>query len=982
ANVFGDSNSDGLIDAGEAPLPEKTIYWDYNNNGVLDPPSSSNPGSGTINMLVPDLSTQWSDLLVAGMSGTLEDVNLKLNISMSFDADLRAFLIHPDGTRVELFTEVGGSRDNFSETLFDDQADRSIVQGVPPFTGSFRPEGSLTALNGKSPNGVWRLELTDIAASFQATLKNWELALRSSEKTGVTSRFGSHYFDLQGGAQSIRVMPPSGWIFTQPSDGARSATPIGLPLFGQSYGMKAPPTLSIDQANVVGVEGVSLTNSGTWSDLDTQSVNVTLDASIGAIIKNANGTWSWSFMSTDQQPTTQVTVTANDGTGSSASVQFHFVVNNSPPTISRSAASINGNVLTTVFNTGAFSDVPSDTVSLAASLGSIEQNANGTWSWSFVPPSRYVNHIVTITASDEDGGTSTTSFTFDALVAITRYQAYYRGSDYQTLGGVNAAIDSSKSFLRASTGNQNAGPSIIINYSLGINGVVLDIAGLPSANLSVSDFIFRASPTGTGGVVTPSSWLAAPTPLSIDVISGSLISPARVLIQWENNAIQNRWLQIIVKANGNTGLVDREVYYLGHALAEADFSTPYRVTAADLSLIQSAISNNIVAISNLRDFNKDRRVSSADLSLVQSRISNTILLNNITVPPKNSLAEGESFDVCLPYPAPQPNDIGSRMHGSQPDTVDESKAWRPTAGPHSTTTPQHDDYVIDDSLRFDEEGLAYFHDDAVMESEPDLFKVDGSNSMDQASNARDSKVGDGLPTKMDEPSPLEVPAYHSNPSYTKKIYLDFDGEMVSGTTWNNRNYTGSYNTGSVINAPAFSLDADRTTFSSAEMSAIFDTFVRIAEDFAPFQVDVTTEYPGASLFTAGGQAIRVMISTDTDATTGSQWYPNAGGVAYINSWNWTNGSPVWVFANRLGGSSKNFGEAGSHEVGHSFGLSHDGRISPTEEYYGGHGSGATGWAPIMGVGYSRSLTQWSKGEYASANNSEDDLLQISNAIAY
>lgn len=31
-------------------------------------------------------------------------------------------------------------------------------------------------------------------------------------------------------------------------------------------------------------------------------------------------------------------------------------------------------------------------------------------------------------------------------------------------------------------------------------------------------------------------------------------------------------------------------------------------------------------------------------------------------------------------------------------------------------------------------------------------------------------------------------------------------------------------------------------------------------------------------------------------------------------------------------------------------------------------SGANGWAPIMGVGYYQELTQWSKGEYAGANN--------------
>jgi PKD repeat protein len=63
-------------------------------------------------------------------------------------------------------------------------------------------------------------------------------------------------------------------------------------------------------------------------------------------------------------------------------------------------------------------------------------------------------------------------------------------------------------------------------------------------------------------------------------------------------------------------------------------------------------------------------------------------------------------------------------------------------------------------------------------------------------------------------------------------------------------------------------------------------------------------------------------------------------------------------------------EAISHEVGHNVGLSHDGYSGGS--YYGGQGTGATGWAPIMGVGYSKPLVQWSKGEYATATNTQDD----------
>lgn len=98
--------------------------------------------------------------------------------------------------------------------------------------------------------------------------------------------------------------------------------------------------------------------------------------------------------------------------------------------------------------------------------------------------------------------------------------------------------------------------------------------------------------------------------------------------------------------------------------------------------------------------------------------------------------------------------------------------------------------------------------------------------------------------------------------------------------------------------------------------------------------------------------------------------PGSGGVAYLKSFSWNNDTPCWVF----NGGAKAAGEAASHELGHTFGLSHDGRTTPAEDYYGGAGI----WAPIMGVGYSKGLVQWSKGEYPNASKTEDDVAIISN----
>ncbi len=85
---------------------------------------------------------------------------------------------------------------------------------------------------------------------------------------------------------------------------------------------------------------------------------------------------------------------------------------------------------------------------------------------------------------------------------------------------------------------------------------------------------------------------------------------------------------------------------------------------------------------------------------------------------------------------------------------------------------------------------------------------------------------------------------------------------------------------------------------------------------------------------------------------------------------------VLVFSDVLYDSSKFIAEVVSHEAGHSFGLLHDG--TSTNPYYDGQGI----WAPIMGTGYSKTLTQWSKGEYFGANNKENDIALIEAMVSF
>jgi hypothetical protein len=218
-----------------------------------------------------------------------------------------------------------------------------------------------------------------------------------------------------------------------------------------------------------------------------------------------------------------------------------------------------------------------------------------------------------------------------------------------------------------------------------------------------------------------------------------------------------------------------------------------------------------------------------------------------------------------------------------------------------------------------------------------------------ASQATVTIVNDDSTTSS---SSSNVPQLDSLPGATAVIYLDMDGQVVSGTQWAG---------GGTINA----LGVDGT-MSSTQMTEIWK---RVSEDYAPFNVNVTTS-EAAYLAAPTNRRIRCII------TPTNSWYGNYGGVAYVNSFSWTGDTPCWVFAAPLGYSTRFISDAATHEIGHTMGLNHDGRTSPSEGYYQGHGSGEVSWAPIMGVGYYSNLVQWSKGEYAYASQTQDDLAII------
>jgi subtilisin-like proprotein convertase family protein len=141
------------------------------------PPTSSNPNSTDVPKAIPDNTAAGVDsvLNIVG-AGSITDLNVRIgSITHTFDGDLAISLIGPDATTVSLVNRRGGSGDNFTNTVLDDEAATAISAGAPPFTGSFRPESPLSAFDGKSPNGTWKLHVADLAGADTGTINSWGL---------------------------------------------------------------------------------------------------------------------------------------------------------------------------------------------------------------------------------------------------------------------------------------------------------------------------------------------------------------------------------------------------------------------------------------------------------------------------------------------------------------------------------------------------------------------------------------------------------------------------------------------------------------------------------------------------------------------------------------------------------------------------------------------------------------------------------------
>ncbi len=135
----------------------------------------------------PNSSKGWMDDAVIEVPDhfTIRDLDVGISLTHTSAFDLQIFLQSPAGTRICLnmydFEKEFFEGQDYTNTVFDDEAELSIVDANAPFTGSFRPIDELSEFDGTASFGQWRLQIYDAFHADTGTFNHFELIFTTPE---------------------------------------------------------------------------------------------------------------------------------------------------------------------------------------------------------------------------------------------------------------------------------------------------------------------------------------------------------------------------------------------------------------------------------------------------------------------------------------------------------------------------------------------------------------------------------------------------------------------------------------------------------------------------------------------------------------------------------------------------------------------------------------------------------------------------------
>ena len=233
-----------------------------------------------------------------------------------------------------------------------------------------------------------------------------------------------------------------------------------------------------------------------------------------------------------------------------------------------------------------------------------------------------------LVAGDTDDWTITNP---DAGTAVAGRWVFYNNSmfDGRDRAATVADLAAVATDKQALLPGQVASFANITGTSGGINGILIDFAGLPPEALGPGDFSFRA-----GSAADVSTWLPVAAPAVTALPSPNGPGSARYALVWPDGAVRNTWLEVTVLPGARTGLARPDVFYFGNLTGETGDApaspaggppvpTGGRVNALDLSAVKRAL-NAAATITGRFDFNRDGRVNALDLAAVRSNLNRTL----------------------------------------------------------------------------------------------------------------------------------------------------------------------------------------------------------------------------------------------------------------------------------------------------------------------------------------------------------------------
>ena len=227
---------------------------------------------------------------------------------------------------------------------------------------------------------------------------------------------------------------------------------------------------------------------------------------------------------------------------------------------------------------------------------------------------------------------------------------------------------------------------------------------------------------------------------------------------------------------------------------------------------------------------------------------------------------------------------------------------------------------------------------------------------------------------------MGLPLLDSLPQAPRTLFLDFTGSFEKDWWQTIDGHVDHYTN---LRTPAYDTNGNPATFDADEQRAIRNIWAAVAEDFAPFNINVTTHYDGSL---EDGNALKVVIGGDGD------WLDRAEGVhptgtSEIRSYLTSAPNTVFVFSENFGNNTlyqSQIATTASHEAGHALSLVHHSVWSADgKKVINPYDPGTNEWTPIMGQNTSADRTTWSRGVTEQGpHTSQDDFAILGGLLGF